>query len=97
MCDADSIICLIEALPMARSKRQPAILLVPLCLIKDDKFSQTGCSLRVRIPASFSCMGKTQDENDNVPAILFWCNRLRLYNVGGWGNREACEVGLVPR
>jgi hypothetical protein len=42
MCDADSIINLIEALPMARSQRQPVILLVLLSLIKDDGFSQTG-------------------------------------------------------
>lgn len=71
MCDADSIICLIEALPMARSKRQPMILFVLLCLIKDDEFSQTGCPVRVRVTASFSCMDNAQDENDNVPAILF--------------------------
>jgi hypothetical protein len=53
--------------------------------------------LRVRVPASFSCMDNARDENDNVPAILFWCNRLRLYKVSGWGKREACEPGLVPR
>jgi len=83
MCEADSIICLIEALPMARSNRQPVIILVLLCLIKDDGSSQTGCPLPVRVPAGFSCMDNAQDENDNVPAILFWCNRLRLYNTCG--------------
>jgi len=42
MCDADSIIRLIGALPMARSKHQPAIILVLMCLTKDDESSQTG-------------------------------------------------------
>jgi hypothetical protein len=50
MCDADSIICLIEALPMARSKRQPVIILVLLYLIKDNGSGQTGGPLRVRVP-----------------------------------------------
>lgn len=80
MCDADSIIRLIEALPMARSKRQLVRILVLLCLIKDDGSSQTG-SPRVRVPVRFSCMDNAQDENDNVLAIFFRCNRLRLYNT----------------
>jgi hypothetical protein len=42
-------------------------------------------------------MDNAQDENDNVPAILFGaidCGCTIL--VSGWGNGEACEVGRIP-
>lgn len=80
MCDADSIICLIEALPMARSKRQPVIILVLLCLI-GQWIGPNGLPLPTPRTRRLLLHNNAQDKNDNAPAILFWCYRLRLYST----------------
>lgn len=90
MCDADSIICLIEALPMARSKRQPVIILV-LFLAKRVAPSQSAYP-----PASRAWttrrMRMITYQQSSFGAIDCGCTTI----VSGWDNGEACEVGRVP-
>src|SRR5260370_35327788 len=70
-----------------------AIILVLSCLTKDDGSSQTGSrSASVHPPVSHSLTTLRKYENDNVPAVLFQGNRLRLYNTC-IGVRDRRDVG----
>lgn len=98
MCDDDSIICLIEALPMARSKRQPVIILVLLCLIKDDNLAKRAASSQSAYPPASHAwttlrMKMITYQRSSFGTIDCGCTIL----VGRWGNGEACEVGSFQK